>query len=325
MHQIIKNELESKLSNDYSNISAILVERDGTPLYERYFHGTTAANAVHMFSVTKSIFSALIGIAIEKGYLKSVDQKVLDFFPEHTVDPKNKTIADITLKHLLTMTAPYKYKTEPYVAFFSSENWVNTALDLLGGDGPIGTFLYSPIIGAHILSGILVRVTGQSTLEFATEHLFAPLGISVQNIAFHSKEEQMAWTSNPLKTNQWVVDPQGNNAASFGLSLPPSDMAKIGQLYLNHGVWDGKQILPAKWINDCTTEHSKWNTLSYGYLWWLIDEKEHSFAALGDGGNALYINPIKQLVIVVAAQFVPNAKDSIELIKGWIEPIIENI
>ena len=125
---------ERTIRRKYNNITGILVQKDGETRYERYFHGFAAEHAVHVYSVTKSIVSALIGIALEKGYLKSVEQNVLDFFPDYPVLPGEKTIQNVTIQHLLTMTAPYKYKTEPYMQFFTSQNPIQDALDLLGGD-----------------------------------------------------------------------------------------------------------------------------------------------------------------------------------------------
>ncbi|WP_077611460.1 serine hydrolase domain-containing protein [Clostridium sp. Marseille-P2415] len=318
-------ELENIINSDYSNIAGIIVQKNGIKLYENYFNGYTADNAIHVYSVTKSVFSALIGIAIDKGYIKSVDRKVLDFFPDYTVKTGEKTIQGITIKNLLTMTAPYKYKTEPYEKFFTSQNPIQDALDLLGGDKAIGKFNYSAIGGTHILSGILVRATGQSILEFATEHLFSPLEINVtHNVVLRNKEEHIA-VMNDKNTSGWVVDPQGINTASWGLFLTSADMAKIGQLYLDDGIWNGEQIVSAGWIAESTREHSRcvqWGNLAYGYLWWIIDGD--SYAALGDGGNVIYVNTKKKIVISIASLFIPDAKDRIELIKKYIKPVFED-
>ena len=102
-------ELEEKIKKDYSNIAGIVVQKDGQNVYEKYFNNCTADSRIHVYSVTKSILSILIGIAIDKGYMKSVNQKVLDFFPEYKVKKGEKTIQNVTLKDMLTMTAPYKY------------------------------------------------------------------------------------------------------------------------------------------------------------------------------------------------------------------------
>ena len=223
---------------------------------------------------------------------------------------------------MLTMTAPYKYRFfAPYIKYFTSSDWVKFSLDLLGGRGKIGAFRYAPLIGPDILSGILVRATGQSVLDFAAENLFEPLGIKVENnLLFESKEEQMAFNQS-TDISGWVTDSMGIHAAGWGLTLTPMDMAKIGQLYLNGGTWEGKQIISSKWIEDSTEEHSRWKkeNLPYGYLWWV---NEDGYAAMGDGGNTIYVNTKKKLVISIAALFVPKAGDRIELIKKFIEPIL---
>lgn len=325
MNQEKIKEFEKIISDDYSNITGIVIQKSGIKLYESYFNEYTADNAVHVYSVTKSIFSALIGIAIDEGAVKSVDQKVLDFFPNYTVHAGERTIQDITIRNLLTMTAPYKYETEPYEKFFASQNPIQDALDLLGGDGPIGEFNYSAVGGTHILSGVLAKATGRSILDFATENLFSPLEISVpRNVVLRSKEEHLA-VMNDKNTHGWAVDPQGINTASWGLFLTPAEMVKIGQFYLNGGVWNGKQIVSAEWISESTREHSRcvqWGNLAYGYLWWLIDGD--SYAAMGDGGNVIYVNTKKKMVISIASLFTSEARDRIEFIKGYIEPMFEN-
>ena len=315
---------EEAIGSQYNNITGIVVETDGETRYERYFHGYTAENAAHIFSVTKSVFSALIGIALEKGYISSIDQKVLDFFPDYMIQTGETTIQNVTIKHLLTMTAPYKYETEPYQLFFASAHPIQDALDLLGGEKQIGTFHYSAVGGTHILSGILSRATGQRALDFATEHLFAPLGIQVgQSIVIRSETEHAAIMSD-RSTRGWVMDPQGNNMASWGLFLTPREMAKIGRLYLDGGVRNGRQIVPAAWVAESTREHSRspvWGKLAYGFLWWVIDSG--SFAALGDGGNVIYVNTKKRMVVSIASIMAPEVKDRIKWIKTEIEPLFE--
>lgn len=317
-------ELEKTICTDYSNIAGITVHKNGRKYYENYFNGYTADTAFHVFSVTKSIVSALIGIAVDKGYIGSLDQRVLDFFPDYTPKRGEKTAQRVTIRDMMTMTTPFKYKSAPYTKYFTSESWVKSALDLMGGKGEIGQFRYTPLIGPDILSGILTKVTGQSTLGFAYENLFSPLGIDVtQDVVFHSKEEQLSIMKDHHESG-WVADPQGINTAGWGLFITPSDMAKIGQLYLNRGAWNGRQLVSAEWIDESTRVHSHWDELklSYGYLWWIIDGD--SFAAMGDGGNVIYVNTKKQMVVSIASLFKPTAKDRIELIKKYIEPIFED-
>lgn len=319
MNQLNIAALEGAIRSDYSNIAGLIVREKGTTVYENSFHGYEPDSAFHVFSVTKSIVSVLIGIAIGKGLIGSLDRKVLDFFPEYTPKRGEKTAQLVTLRDIMTMTAPFKYKSAPYTKYFSSENWVKSALDLLGGKGAIGDFRYTPLIGPDILTGILTRVTGQTVLEFAYENLFKTMGIEVsEEIVFESKEKQLSIMKD-YHGSGWVADPQGVNTAGWGLFLKADDMAKIGQLLLNHGVWEGRQIVPAGWIDESTVPHSRWGELKYGYLWWIIDEGERSFAALGDGGNAIYVNPKKELVVAIASLFKPTAKDRIEFIRKFVE------
>ncbi len=321
----LKTRMEKIINNSYNNIGGMIVRKDGKTIYEYYDKECTAFSHFHVFSVTKSIISILIGIAMDKGYLQSINQNILEFFPDYTVRRGEKTIQHITLRDMLTMTAPYKYKSEAYEDYFTSNNWVNCSLDLLGGKGTTGEFRYTPIIGPDIFSGILQKVTGESVLDFAIKYLFSPLDISVAgNVVFQNKEEQLAWYKKK-DVRGWVADRTGVNSAGWGLNLTTMEMAKIGQLYLSDGMWEGKQIVSSDWIQESTMEHSRCNQrkLSYGYLWWIIDEKEHSYAALGDGGNVIYINTKKNIVVAIASFFIPHAKDRIKLIKTYIEPLCE--
>lgn len=313
------SNLEDLIKREYSNIAGIAIIKNESLIYEKYFDGYTKDDVLHIASVTKSIISVLIGIGIDKGYLKNIEQKVLEFFPDYTVKRGEKTIQNVTIKNLLTMTAPYKYKSEPYTKIYTSDDWVKATLNLLGGKGSIGEFKYSTV-GTHILSGVLTNATGQSVIDFATENLFKPLGIKAPNNAFiQNKEEHFAFLKDKYVTG-WVVDPKGVNTAGWGLTLTPRDMAKIGQLYLSDGVWNGNQILSSKWIEDSTKEKSRWGELSYGYLWWIVDD---CYAALGDGGNVIFINPNKEMVVTIASRFMPRAMDRIELIRKHIMPLFE--
>lgn len=317
-------EMEAVITADYNNIAGMVVLKNGKTVYENYFGGCTAESRIHVFSVTKSIVSILFGIALDKGYLDTIDRKVLDFYPEYTVKRGEKTIQHVTIRDMLTMTAPYKYKSTPYTKYFTSPDWVKFSFDVLGGKGQIGAFRYAPLIGPDILTGVLAKVTGQSVLDFARENLFAPLGISVeQNITFHSKEEQMAFYK-ATDRSVWVAGPTGVNAGGWGLTLSPMDMAKIGELIRNGGVYDGTRIVSEEWVRESTSEQSRWTErdLPYGYLWWVL-ENEHSCAAMGDGGNIIYIDPDRNMVVAIASRFQPRVQDRIEFIRKYVEPIFD--
>lgn len=311
--------LEQAIQQKYGNTAGLAVVKKGELVYERYFNGCSENSFIHVFSVTKSIVSALIGIALQQGMIKSLDQKVLEFFPEYQV--KEKRVEDITLRNLLTMTVPYKHEQNPYPQYFTSPDWVEFSLDRLDGSGQLGEFEYAPLIGPDILSGILVKATGQSVLDFARTHLFDPMGITVEKpITFQDEQEQMAFYSSTT-TSGWVADPNGVNAAGWGLTLTTKDLTKIGQLYLADGVWNHQQLISKEWVTESTQEHSCWKemNLNYGYLWWVLGDG--SFAALGDGGNTLYVNPNNQLVVAISGLFVPESEDRIDLIKTEIEPL----
>lgn len=335
-------QLEQLIATEYGNTGAVIVQKDGSTVYEYYmsaeqaarvhkkeakritnvsFTDCTASSPFHVFSVTKSIMSLLIGIAIDKGFIQSIQQPVLDFFPDYTIKKREKTIQNITLKDMLTMTAPYKYKYAPYIKYFSSDDWVKSSLDLLGGRGKIGEFRYAPVIGPDIFSGIIVNVTGKKVLDFAKEYLFEPLEINVPgNIEFHDKEGQMEFYKSRTARG-WVIGPTGVHTGGWGLVLEPSDMLKIGQLLLNNGKWNGQQLISEEWIRESTSQKVQWKNLKYGYLWWIIDEKEQSYAALGDGGNVIYINPKREMTVVIASYFKPRVEDRMNLIKEYIEPL----
>lgn len=316
--------LETIINSNYGNIAGIVVLNDHNTVYENYFNGSSANQSFHIFSVTKSIVSILIGIAADRGYIKSVDQKVLDFFPDYTIKRGEKTIQTVTIKNLLTMTAPYKFRSAPYTKVFSCKDWVTASLDLLGGKKPVGEFRYMEMIGPDILSGILEKATGQPMLDFAQKFLFSPLGITVpSNIILYTSELHVEFIRKGHASGGWVADESGHNTAGWGLMLTAMDMAKIGQLYLDGGKWQGRQIVSAGWVNDSLLEHSKWQEedLSYGYLWWT--KIGNGYAAMGNSGNVIYVNPTKRIVVSIAALFKPTAKDIIKFIVNDIEPMFE--
>lgn len=313
-------EFERLVEAEYGNTAGIVVLKNSEMAYEGYLNNCTAASPVHVFSVTKSIVSLLVGIAIDKGHIRSTNQRVIEFFPDYTPKRGEKTLQQVTLENLLTMTAPYKYKSAPYTKYFTSESWVKSALDLLGGRGDIGQFRYTPLIGPDIITGILANATGEPVGNFAAEHLFGPLGISPKgNIIFADKEEQLAFNKT-RGLNGWVADPQGVNTAGWGLTLTAMEMAKIGQMCLDGGCYRGQQIVSADWIVQSTKEHSRWPEmdLSYGYLWWA--GMPGGYAAMGDCGNVIYINPANGLVVAIASLLNYRAKDRIELIEQHIIP-----
>jgi CubicO group peptidase (beta-lactamase class C family) len=324
------SKLESTVKSEYSNINGIIVVRNGYIAYERYYNGYGPDDTHHLSSVTKSVISALIGIAIDTGYIKNVDQKVLDFFPEYHSDAgagahDNQKWA-ITIRHLLTMTAPYPFEDwhEPLDKMCMQPDWVKYTLDMLGQKGNIGTFKYSSA-GAHLLSAIITRSTGKSAREFAGERLFKPIGMKV--IPDHEMKSFGFEDLFGKNVKGWVKDPNDNSTGGWGLTLTPRDMARFGFLYLNRGVWDNKQVISRDWVDESTSSHSEtWineSIAKYGYLWWLCEEDSSlAYLALGDGGNVICCIPEKDIVVAIASEFIMNPRDRWTLIKECIIPAV---
>jgi CubicO group peptidase (beta-lactamase class C family) len=161
--------LEPMIKSEYSNINGIVIVKDGYIAYERYYNGYCPDDTCHMASATKSIISALIGIAIEEGYIENVERKVLDFFPEYVPGCADEQKRKITIRHLLTMTAPYSFEDwhESLDKMCMQPDWVKYILGMIGQNGNIGTFKYSTA-GAHLLSAIITRSTGKSARNLPT-------------------------------------------------------------------------------------------------------------------------------------------------------------
>ena len=310
------------IEREHDNVAGIIIVKDNTYLYESYFNGFNQDDTIHIASVTKSLMSILVGIAIDKGAIRDVEQSVLDFFPNYKLKRGEKTLQNIKLKHLLTMTAPYKCKFEPHTKIYSSDNWGNSILDLLGGKGNIGDFRYTTVC-IHILSNILTNATGSSVVDFAETYLFKPLGINrPKNIRLRNREEHFSFIKGK-HVSGWVVDPTGVNSAGWGLTLTTKDIAKIGLLYLNMGSYKGEKLVSKEWVEESTRKQSQWGGRSYGYLWWVVEDQSNCYAAIGDGGNIIYVCPKKNIVIGMTSSFKPRADNRLELIKDHLIPMIE--
>ena len=178
--------LVSESKGNESNICQICAVKNGRVVYEASWRGFKPDDAVNVNSVTKGVMALLAGIAVDQGFIRSVDEKVIDFFPDYQVKKGEKTIYDVTLEHLLTMTAPYKGKSEPWKKVCTSDDWTKAALDFLGGrNGITGEFRYATL-GIQILAGIIERSTGEKCIDFANRNLFIPLGIPEHTLPGHS-------------------------------------------------------------------------------------------------------------------------------------------
>lgn len=276
------------------NIHGVVVVRHGYIVAEGYW-GPSSRDIPHeVYSCTKSVTSALFGIALSKGLLSTIDQAAADFLPQwQSAADLQKRI--ITLRHLLTLTSGIEWgEWERWNAFgptldnmstrmYYSPDWVQFVLDQPMAGQPGQKFNYNS--GAvHLLSAILNKAVGGDVQSFAARNLFAPMGI---------------------ERPSWVTDPSGVPFGGSGLRLTARDMAKLGYLYLNGGVWDGKQLVPEDWVKQSTAKQASGypEIGGYGYLWWLKDlsadaRTYSSFFAMGFAGQYIYVVPDLDLVAV---------------------------
>ena len=279
-------QMFQKIRGENIDIHSVLLVRNGHLVIEAYVDPYRRDIKHPMYSVTKSVISILTGIAMQEGYIKSVDQKVLDFFPDIAQDVTDENLQNLTLEHLLTMSAGYKTRTipQPWVlsekdASFDTIDFILTHNTIL--EKPGTSFSYDS--GApHLLSAIIQETTGMTTQEYAQKKLFDPLGITGVT---------------------WQTDPRGIPLGCTGLELSSRDMAKLGYLYLNHGQWNGKQIVPAAWVDQSTTKHIETKGLmneaeddGYGYFWWI--DGYGGYSAHGFGGQYMFVVPDLDLVAV---------------------------
>ncbi len=323
LHKYIENS-----KGNESNICQIYALKDGKPVYDDCWHGFKTEDAMNVNSVTKGVVALLAGIALDNGYIKSIDQKVMDFFPDYSVKRGEKTIYDVTIRHLLTMTAPYKGKSEPWKKVCTSNDWTITTLDYLGGRGGItGEFRYATL-GIQILVGIIERATGEKCIDFANRNLFDPLGLP-RRIPHgdSSKEDQFDFfmNKNPRKY-EWYVDPQGTVTAGWGICMSALDMAVIGAMVLYGGQYNGKRIISEEYIEDMIAPHLKlgerFGFMNYGYLWYKPYDEREVYAAIGDSGNIIYVSRENGVSVGMTGTFKPRIFDRVDFIEKRVLPVI---
>lgn len=295
------------LARDYPAVQSILVVRHGYVVAERYFGGHDSTERFDLRSATKSIVSALVGIALDRKMLHSVDQPIASLLPEYfladDVDPRER---HITLRHLLTMTSGLDWDEASAGAYFvGTGDWASAILGRPMVAEPGRRFAYSSG-NAHLLAMVIARATKGTPLAFANAQLFAPLGFQ-------------------LGLFDWLTDPQGVNAGGAGLRLSTREMAKIGWLYANEGCWAGTAILPAAWVRASTTKQSDPgpNAAGYGYLWWISKAIPGAYAAIGYGGQYIIVDPALDAVIAVTADPRRGESRHLEVIAQEIVPLFK--
>jgi CubicO group peptidase (beta-lactamase class C family) len=298
------------IDGTYPNVHSVLIIKDGKLVFEEYFYEYTKDTLQELRSASKSFVSALTGIAIEKGFIKSKNETVLSYFPEYTFTNNSDLKKQITIDNLLTQQSGLdcdisNEKSEGNETKMSNtDDWVKFTLDLPMIDIPGGKGMYcsgNPIT----LGRIIEKATKQPLPEFAEQTLFTPLGIT---------------------KFKWNFKPDKSSSETFcQLYLRPRDMAKFGLLYLNNGNWSGKQIIPSYWVQQSLSKHSIIQGVDYGYLWWIkyLDAdgvRYYGKAAQGNGGQKIYIWEAQNMITVITGGNYNSQSPSDELIKRYILP-----
>ncbi|MBX2878018.1 MAG: beta-lactamase family protein [Saprospiraceae bacterium] len=261
--------------------------------YHPSFHPYYQGSRLHSLqSVTKSVAATVVGIALKKGDIPSLENKVLDYFEEYDLSQTDESLKSATLHHLLCMqlgigwnenTAPLDSNNQ-VVQMEKSADWIQYVLQQPMDSRPGEKWVYSS--GAsHLLSGIIKKATGMSMAAYAEQHLFKPLGI---------------------ETYHWKTTPKGFQDTEGGLYLTAEDLAKIGQLYINGGSWKGQQILSPVYIKEAIKKqvldlYGDGGKEGYGYQWWLPGDEEEIWAAMGFGNQFLIVIPEQEIIGVIHA------------------------
>ncbi|MBL8130823.1 MAG: serine hydrolase [Anaerolineae bacterium] len=270
-------------SADYYNLDSLLVVRHGVIVAEAYAPPFAQEDKHQLASASKSVTATLIGVLLQQGTLESLDLPLLGFFPEVTPQNLDANKEAITLRHMLTFTSGLDCNELTQAnattrALINSEDWRQFTLDLPVKFAPGRTFQYCNA-STYLLSAVISELTGMSAAEYAAEHLFAPLGIT---------------------DTAWTASPQGVSIGFAELYLNTRDLAKIGILYLNGGMWEGEQIIPADFAQAAlsTQVEPGWPNTGYGYQWWTFLPNGAAIA-VGFAGQYVLIDPAKDLVVVM--------------------------
>jgi CubicO group peptidase (beta-lactamase class C family) len=280
-----------------------VIIRNGYLVLEEYFGGYNAETVHSLQSVSKSITSAVMGIAIEQGKIRGVNEKVLDFFPDiQNIQNMDDRKASMTFQDLLTMRSGTDYDegypSSPHSRLNSLERgWDRFYLNRPMINNPGSRFRYDSG-GVILMSAMLKNRTGMHVDVFAEKYLFAPLGI---------------------EKVRWIKNKEGHPHTGGGLYLRPLDMAKFGLLYLRNGKWGNQQVVPALWVEESFEKHvsfsgrSRRKHTSYGYLWWIQEPDPAGsgthdiYSARGHGGQYIFIIPEHNVVVVTTSVSRHNA------------------
>lgn len=266
------DKLHNTINHLYPNVYSLIILKDNDIVFEKYYRNALRDDVRNVASVAKSIVSAIMGIAIQQGVIKSERERVLDFFPGYLHMDSDPNILRLRIENILTMTSGLYYlrlagDSQPvYQRRKSSDDWVKYMLDLPVKHPDLKTFCYSNF-DADLCAAVIHKAIKTDLHNYANEYLFSQIGIDVK------------WN---------YCDPQG--LIPVDMCLTTRDMAKFGQLYLQNGCWNGQQVINKEWIEKSRKNYGN----NYGYLWWI---DEDTYFASGAGGSLIWVIPKEGMVI----------------------------
>jgi CubicO group peptidase (beta-lactamase class C family) len=306
------------VNNTYKQINSVIVIKNGKLLLEEYFNGAERNTTHDSRSVGKTFASAVMGIALKDGYIRSLDEPLSDFYDLKSYLNYSDKKGKVTLKELLTMSSGFDGDDNVGNSpgneenMYSQANWVQWTLDLpMSEKHQSGDEWHYFTAGALLIGDILNKRVPGGLDKYSDKKLFAPLGI------VH---------------HEWVYTPQNVPSTAGGIRLTPLDLAKFGQVYENSGIWNGRQVIPRSWVEASFHTYLKtsFEGNSYGYLWWnktyAVGSKSYeTFYCSGNGGNKIFVFTNCPLVIVItaAAYNKPYAHTQVdEMMTKYILPAV---
>ena len=270
-------------------VTALVILRDGQITYERYYKGTGREDLRISWSMAKSVLSALFGTLVAEGAIPDLDAQVVDFVPAL----KGSAYDGVSIRDVLTMTSGVHFD-EDYMKFSSDINRMGRVLGLGGSmdgfaaslktrDTEPGSHMHYVSVDTHVLGMVIKGATGRDPVDLMAERIIAPMGLEASPVM--------------------LTDGEGTGFVLGGLNLRSRDYARIGQMFLQGGFWNGRQIVPADWVA-ASTSHQAADGAGYGYQWWVPKDNADfgkDYMAQGIYGQFIYINPARKVVIAVNA------------------------
>jgi len=295
-----------------SGTTGLLVMHGDTILYENYFQGEQDSDRHSMFSVTKSFVSALFGLALEDGLIKSIDDPITAYLPELN----GSGYEGVKIRDILTMSSGVRF-TEDYGDLLSDVNRMSMTIASKGSldafaaslsrEREPGTYNNYVSVDTHVLGMLITRVSGRTLSDLLTEKIWQPIGMEFDGV--------------------WVMDGEGMEVAMGGMQVALRDMARFGRLYLYEGTWNGKQIVPAGWVKASITPSAPHlmpgadnpasaTPYGYGFQWWVPETPHGDFMAAGIYDQFIYIDPTSDVVIVKTSANTKYVDPTVPLTKN---------